>query len=226
MENNMEITVDVYGDFACFTQSDSKVERVTYDVITPSAARNILSSIYAKPKEFYYEILKIEVMKPIRYIDIRRNEVYKKATNEQKTSPLYACDIHTQRGTVFLKDVYYRIHAMIHKREDCQDPHVTEAGIYRQFMNRLEKGKCFQQPYLGQRECMCFFLPPDVNMIPIQESKDLGVMLYDIFSITNNIPLDTDNKKISGKIEPSYYHPYMINGVINVPRWGSKEIFR
>lgn len=225
VDNDYNICVDVMGDFACFAQSESKVEKSTYDVITPSAARNILSSIYAKPIEFWYEITRIEIMKPIHYIDIRKNEVYTKATDKQKKEPLYTEDIHTQRGTTYLTDVYYRIHARIHKREDCVAPHVTEKGIVEQFKRRVAKGKCFQQPYLGTRECMCFFAPVDDKMTPIQESKDLGIMLYDIFDITQNDVIDTGKKKTSATIKPSYYHPYMINGVINVPEWGSKEIF-
>lgn len=226
MSTENTIVIDIMGDFACFAQSDSKVEKVTYDVITPSAARNILCSIYHKPLEFYYEIIRIDVMKPIRYIDIRKNEVYVKATEKQKKVPLYTEDIHTQRGTTYLTDVYYRIYAQIHKRSDCYASHVTEKGIVEQFKRRVEKGKCFQQPYLGTRECMCFFSPVQEELVPIQESKDLGIMLYDVFDITKNVILNTDKKNLSGKIEPSYYHAYMINGVINVPRWGSNEIFR
>ena len=220
-----EVVVDIWGDFACFTMSDSKVERVTYPVITPSAARNILEAIYFKPVEFWYEVTKIEVMKPVKYIDIRKNEVYLKSTDKQKKEPIYVEDVHTQRGTTYLMDVYYRIHANIHKRIDCDNPKINDESLYAQFMQRMTKGKCFQQPYLGTRECMCFFAPPCADMKPIEESIELGIMLYDIFDITDNTVLNTDRKYKSGGIKPSYFKPVMRNGVINVPAWGSKEIY-
>lgn len=219
-----EIVVDVWGDFACFTQSDAKVERVTYDAPTPSACRGILSAIYCKPKEFYYEITQIEVMKPIRHMNVRRNEVKKKVND--KMEPLNVDEIHTQRGTVYLRDVYYRIYAKIHRRKDLLDEHVNEEGLKRQFDNRVKHGKCFYQPYLGQKECICFFSPVDETKMPISESLDLGITLYDIFDIRDNIPLDTSKKNASGHIAVSYYHPYMIAGVIKVPEYESKEVFR
>lgn len=221
-----EIMVDVWGEFACFTQSDAKVERVTYDAPTPSACRGILSAIYCKPKEFYYEITKIEVMNPIRYMNVRRNEVKKKVNEKSLEQPLIVDDIHTQRGTVYLRNVYYRIYARIHRREDLVDAHVTEDGLKRQFDSRVQHGKCFYQPYLGQKECICFFAPVDETKEPIPLSMDLGVTLYDIFDIRDNIPLDTSKKNASGHIAVSYYHPYMINGVIKVPEFESKEVFR
>lgn len=220
-----EVVVDVWGDFACFTQSDAKVERVTYDVPTPSACRGILSAIYCKPKEFYYEITRIEVMNPIRYIDIRRNEI-KKKINEKSLDPVNVDEIHTQRGTVYLRDVYYRIYANIHRRTDLDDPHVNEEGLKRQFENRVLHGKCFYQPYLGQKECLCYFSPVDENKMPMHYSKDLGITLYDIFDIRDNTPLDTSKKNASGHVAVSYYHPNMIDGVINIPAYESKEVFR
>lgn len=228
MNEEQEILkVDVFGDFACFTQSDAKVERASYPVITPSAARNILSAIYAKPVEFYYEIIGIDVMKPIRYFNMRMNEVIRKATKDNLEDPLMVDDLHTQRGTRFLYDVYYRIYFVMHKRDDCTDERVSQTGIQTQFKRRVNKGQCFYQPYLGMKGCMCFFTEPDLNMMPINESKDLGIMPYDVFDIENNIPLNTDKKaKVSGKVNLSYYHPYMINGHIDVPRWGSPEIFK
>lgn len=225
-ENNV-MSVDVFGDFACFTQSESKVERTSYPVITPSAARNILSAIYAKPVEFYYEVVGIDVMKPIRYFNMRMNEVIRKATEDNLFEPLMVEELHTQRGTRFLYDVYYRIHFVMHKRDDCKCKGVTLDGIQSQFMRRLRKGQCFYQPFLGMKGCMCFFSPPDENMEPIKESRDLGLMLYDTFDITDNVPLNTEKKaKKSGKINLSYYHPRMINGHIDVPKWGSWEIYR
>jgi CRISPR-associated protein Cas5d len=214
-----EVVVDVWGDFACFTQTESKVERVTYDVPTPSACRGVLSAIYCKPAEFYYEITKIEVMNPIRYLSMKRNEVMRKA--DKKHQPLYSEEIRTQRGTVYLRDVYYRIHARMIKRPDYNKPNAEEK-FRTQFTKRVERGKCFYQPFLGTKECMCFFGPPDMERCPTKEDRDLGIMLYDIFDIRDNTPLDTENG--TGNIRPSYYHPHMIKGVIQVPGYESGEI--
>ena len=113
----MEISVTVWGDLACFTSPTTKVERLTQPFPTPSAARGILSSIYCKPKEFHWEITRIEVLKPIRYISFKRNEV--KCTLSS-LEPISADDERTQRQTVFLYDVRYRITARIVPRSDFQ----------------------------------------------------------------------------------------------------------
>ena len=102
-----EIVFEVWGDFACFCPPYGKVERTTYPFPTPSAARGILSAIYSKPKEFYWQIHRIEVLRPIRYISFKRNEVKSKTALDY----LYADEDRTQRQTVALKDVRYRIAA-------------------------------------------------------------------------------------------------------------------
>lgn len=216
-----EIVVDVWGDYALFTRSETKVERITYDVPTPSACRGILSSIYFKPKEFHYQITSIEVMQPIRHINIKRNEIYTKI--DRKTHmPIVTNTVITQRNSIFLKDVYYRIHAKIvpHKA----DRYIPEISLYKQFEQRMNAGKCFEQPFLGTRECMAFFGPPDYTIKPIQESRDLGIMLYDIFDIRTAIPLDTYNN--TGSISPSYYHARMQDGIIMVPDYESDEVLK
>ncbi len=209
-----EICVDVWGDFACFTQADTKTERVTYDIPTPSACRGILSAIYAKPAEFYYEIRKIEVMKPVKRIGIKRNEVARKADKKLESIDVEA--ERTQRGTVFLKNVYYRIHALIIMRNDA-DERVNIEKLYNEFKRRVRKGKCFYQPYLGTRECLAYFSEPDPDKVPINQTEDFGMMLYDIFDISDNVPLDTENN--TGKTNIKYYHAYMENGVIRIPSY-------
>ena len=222
-----EICVDVWGDFALFCRPEQKVDRMTYDVPTPSGCRGILNAIYSKPDEFYYEIAEIDVMRPIRYVDIKKNEVRAKVQwKGEKTVPVDSAQQRTQRGNVYLKDVYYRIYANIVKRDDMQNPRINEAGLKKQFLKRVEKGKCFFQPYLGTKECMCFFGPPEENMKPISESKDLGVMLYDVFDIRSNIPLNTDPKNRTGGTVVSFYHPIMTNGVIKVPGYETEEVFK
>ena len=107
----MDIAVEVWGDLACFSPPYAKVERQTYPFPTPSAARGILSAIYSKPVEFHWAIKRIEVLNPIRYISIRRNEVEEKI--RKQCTPINADDERTQRQTIALQDVRYRITAEI-----------------------------------------------------------------------------------------------------------------
>ena len=103
------------------------------------------------------------------------------------------------------------------------DERVNTGKLVKEFNNRVNKGKCFYQPYLGNRECMCFFAHVDENKKPIPDSQDMGIMLYDIFDPNSIEPLDTSNG--AGCVSVTYYHPYMINGHVNVPAYGSPEVF-
>lgn len=105
----MEIVLEVWGDFACFARPESKVERLTYPVPTPSSVRGILSSVYSKPREFMWQVNRIEVLNPIRYISFKRNEVKSKVRDK----PIFTDDDRTQRQTVALRDVRYRFAASI-----------------------------------------------------------------------------------------------------------------
>ena len=131
--NKLEIVLEVWGDFACFSQPASKVERLTYPVPTPSAVRGILSSIYAKPREFYWQVNRIEVLNPIRYISFKRNEVKSKVRDK----PIYTDEDRTQRQTVALRDVRYRFAASICPREDFSG---TAAQLYDQALRRIRGG--------------------------------------------------------------------------------------
>lgn len=211
------VTVDLWGELASFTQSGAKVERRTYPVITPSAARGALCAIYMKPKEFYYQIRQIQVIQEGTRFTVRRNEVTRKA--DAKHHPIYVEENHTQRGTEYLHGVYYRITA-----EMIPIGGTDPKKIQTEFQQRLLSGKCFYQPFLGVKECMAFFAPVDEAKRPIEKSEDLGIMLYDIFDIRKNDVLDTSKKETS--ICVSYFHPYMIHGIINIPPYESHEIFK
>lgn len=162
-----EVIVEVWGDFACFTRPESKVERLTYPVMTPSAARGILSAIYSKPVEFYWQVRKIEVLNPVKYISFQRNEVINSKVSSMK--PVIVEDNRTQRQSVVLKDVRYRITAEIVKREDFDG---TTEQLYKQAMRRIENGKCFFQPSFGLREFVCYFSEP-TDIEPIKEDMTL-----------------------------------------------------
>lgn len=170
---NDEVCLEVWGDFACFAPPYGKVERLTYPVPTPSAVRGILSSIYAKKTEFYWQVTQIEVLNPIRYMSFQRNELKSavSAKPDMEKSILYTDEERTQRQTQVLKNVRYRIRARI-----CPRP--LYAGsleqLYRQAMRRIRSGKTFMQPCLGLREFVCYFEESDGSRPPIDVSMDLG----------------------------------------------------
>lgn len=209
----MEVVVEVWGDFACFTSPYSKVERLTYAVPTPSACRGILSSIYSKPVEFYWQINRIEILKPIQYISFKRNEV--KVTTSNK--PIGARDEQTQRQTIALKDVRYRIAASICPRLEFQG---TREQLYEQAFRRIRNGKCFLQPSLGLREFVAYFEESDGSRKPEDINMDMGLMTYDIF--------DLHDYKIRKKTKPqvSLYHAVVNHGVIEVPSFDSPEVLK
>ena len=154
------LAVEVEGPLACFTRPELKTERVSYPVMTPSAARGVLEAIYWKP-EFDYVITAIEVLRPIRWASIRRNEVTSMVTLDwvrgAMADPAQRFDVaadRDQRNTVFLRDVAYRIHAQVRPRPHAGFP---EAAYREQFRRRVDRGACFSQPFLGTRECSAAF---------------------------------------------------------------------
>ena len=228
IRDSADICVDVWGDFAMFTRPDSKVERVTYNIPTPSACRGILNAIYSKPIEFYYEITQIEIMKPIRTISVKKNEIKVKADSSKIQDDGYFIDTseHTQRMSTYLCDVYYRIHAKIIRQENAP-ANININSLKSQFERRVAKGKCFFQPALGVRECICYFSEPDLNIKPLQEDADFGIMLYDVFDITKDNSektLDTRKKTQNLCTQISFFEAKMRNGIINIPAWDSGEL--
>ena len=209
----MQISIDVWGDFACFSQPISKVERLTYPVITPSAARGVLSAVYSKPKEFYWQVNRIEVLNPIRYISFKRNEVKDKVSSK----PIYSDDSRTQRQTTALRDVHYRITATICPQPDFQG---SVQQLYAQAVRRIEAGKCFVQPSLGIREFVAYFEMSDGKKQPIPQDMDLGFMVYDVFDLHDC----TVKKKTTPML--SLYHAMMRQGVIEVPPFDSNEVLK
>jgi CRISPR-associated protein Cas5d len=209
-----EIVLEVWGDFACFSRPESKVERLSYPVMTPSAARGILSAVYSKPVEFYWQVKKIEVLRPIRYISFKRNEVINSKIGT-KPKPILVEDTRetgaehrTQRQSVVLKDVRYRITAEIIKRDSFRG---SLEQLYEQAQRRINSGKCFYQP--------CYFDNPG-DLKPIEESLDLGIMLYDVF--------DLHKFEVTKKAEPyiSLFHAKMENGVIEIPEFDSELVLK
>lgn len=204
------VCLRVWGDNACFTRPEMKVERVSYDVMTPSAARGILEAILWKPA-IRWQITRIDVLKPIRWESVRRNEVGTVISN--RSSGLYIEKARQQRAGLFLRDVDYLIHA----RFDLTDKAGREDNplkFYQMFRRRAGKGQCFNQPYLGCREFSAAFTladPEEGLPVPIPESRDLGWMLYDM-DHSGSEPL------------PRFFRVAMDNGTIQVPAWDSSEV--
>lgn len=229
-QNYVDVCVDVWGEFAMFTRPESKVERTTYLVPTPSACRGILNAIYSKPVEFYYEIRQIEIMNQPRLLTLRRNEVNAKADVSKCTKVfdyhLMRDDMNTQRMCTYLRDVYYRIHARMILQKDKMGQ-IDVRALQSQFRRRVSGGKCFYQPVLGCRECMCYFSLPDMTKKPCSWTESLGLMLYDVFDITKHDPLDTRSaaqKKGCGETMVSFFDAQIVDGVMQVPPFDSNEI--
>ncbi|MCF7855618.1 MAG: type I-C CRISPR-associated protein Cas5c [Candidatus Pacebacteria bacterium] len=199
--------LEVSGPFACFTRPEMKVERVSYDVITPSAARAIFDAILWKPA-LAWRIRRIEVLAPIRWTSVRRNEVGKVASTRSQGIFIDDGKTRQQRASLLLRDVKYRLHAefdYIPPERRCKasnpvpdclldgqeaadlkkpeaKPDESEAKYTAMFERRARKGQCFNQPYLGCREFSADFRlvdPRSDPATPIAETRDLGWMFYD-----------------------------------------------
>ena len=204
MNNSNLITLRVWGDFACFTRPEMKVERVSYPVMTPSAARGILEAVFWEP-QMYYLIDSIRVVKRGQWISIRRNEVTRVISldsaktwmhSPEKTSPIQAgggAEDGTQRNMLALQDVEYLITAEVRLTPLAQPPRDNLAKYLREIEGRARAGKCFHRPGLGMREFAADFdWEPDADAAlarraselsqPVpQANEPLGLMLYDLF---------------------------------------------
>lgn len=205
----------VWGDYACFTRPEMKVERVSYDVMTPSAARGIMESIHWKPA-IKWVVDSIRVLNEIRFDNVRRNEVGSKipAGNVKKAmkgEPVvlcqYASEDRQQRATLLLRDVAYVIEAHF-EMTDKAEPQDTPEKHYAIITRRARQGQCFQQPYLGCREFPARFrFIEEDEPVPhsmLKGEKDLGWMLLDI---------DHEND-----MNPLFFRATMKDGLIEIPR--------
>ena len=205
------VKLKVWGDYACFTRPEMKVERVSYDVMTPSAARGILEAVYWKPS-LRWVVDKIHIMNPIKFDNIRRNEVSNiiPVTNVSRAMKkgsgnlrMLIEDNRQQRAAMVLRDVEYIIEAHFDYTSDEDHNDGKHLDI---FNRRAAKGQCFHRPYLGCREFAASFelMEGDVPASALEGKKDLGWMLYD---------LDYE----SG-MTPEFFRPVMKDGIINCNR--------
>lgn len=206
------IQLEVWGDYALFSRPELKVERMSYDVPTPSAARGLVEAIYYHPG-LRWHIDRVYVLKPIRFVSVRRNEVDSKllasaarAAAQGSKVPLYVAGSQSivQRASLVLQKVHYVIEAhftMTERAAPGDNPGKFQDIVTR----RMERGQCFHTPYLGCREFPAYFRRWPGGPIPtIDDTRDLGLMLYDFDY--------TDLKNIT----PTYFRARLDHGVVNM----------
>lgn len=212
------VTLRVWGDYACFTRPEMKVERVSYDVMTPSAARGILEAVYWQ-HAIRWVIEKIHVIRPIRFTNIRRNEVgckipdgkVRSAMKTGEAISIFIEDERQQRAATVLRDVEYVIEAHYEFTGSDDD---NPGRHHEVFTRRASKGQCFHRPVLGCREFPARFdlIEGDIPQSKLEGMCDLGWMLYDI--------------DFSDGMKPLFFKAVMKDGVVEVPPPGSPEVKR
>ncbi len=219
MNETAKVRVKVWGDYALFSRPEFKVERVSYPVITPSAARGVLEAIFWKP-EFRYQITRIGILKPGRQTSILRNEI----GSRQGKNPIVVERDRQQRTSLILKDVAYIIEADIYLRPHATDP------VYKytdQFRRRVERGQYHHTPYLGTREFAAFFEPAS-DEIPPPLNLDVGTILFDIAFVADKKRKELTFKRpgeerpIPGYVQALFFHARIANGWLDVPQ----ELYR
>jgi CRISPR-associated protein Cas5d len=244
MSNSPPLEVKVWGDFACFTRPEFGVERVSYEVMTPSAARGVLSAIFWKP-EFNWRVLEIRVLPSVarsvggtrledeadapayRHHSILRNEINTRQTERTARGwtnagdGYYADEDRAQRHTLALRDVAYVIRAEMQLQPHADAP---VQKYVEQFKRRVARGQCHHQPYFGTREFSAFFSPPD-DETPIPINADLGLMLFDLeFATSKDGALeyfthDADGARaVRGSAQPKFFPARLEDGVLRVPQ--------
>ena len=218
--------IEVRGDYACFTRPEMKVERVSYDLITPSAARAVFEAILWKPS-IRWRITQIEVLQPVRWASVRRNEVGAVASSRNALTAmgkghgdlaLYVEDERQQRASLFLRDVAYRLHAEM--QMVGEDARANPNKYIAMFNRRVEAGQCVNQPYLGCREFAAAFravelvadgqggwcVGPDEPSALDDWSPDLGWMFYDMDFAAKPTP------------QPRFFRAQVQRGVLDLSR--------
>ena len=230
------IKILIEGDYALFSRPELKVERVSYDVPTVSALCGLIKSVYWKPA-VEYVIDEIVIFNPIRFINIRRNEctsvislrnMQAQMCGEDKSPVIYTSEDRTQRNSLVLKNVKYgvRFHLSMTGNKS-ERPDDTVDKHYSILCERLKKGQWFRQPCLGCSE----FPAKKIELVSefdygqispeLRGDRDLGYMVYNLRFADNSKPVngDWDKPVFSNRADAAYYHPHIINGVINVEKY-------
>lgn len=236
--------LEVSGAFACFTRPEMKVERVSYDVMTPSAARAVFEAILWKPG-IRWQVSKIEVLNPIQWINLRRNEVGAVASTRNVETAmksgtgqlaLYVEDERQQRAGLFLRDVKYRIHASFELRDPSfhksNFPHLSKRTVnadegdlekepnpmvkfMTMFQRRAAKGQCVNQPYLGCREFGADFKLVEPKGCLSPPIPETRDLGYMLYDLDYRNPAEP---------KPHFFRARLVNGVVDVPAWESEEV--
>lgn len=226
MQQRARVQVKVWGDYACFTRPEFKVERISYPVMTPSAARGVLEAIFWKP-EFRYEIRRIGVLKLGKQDAILRNEL----KSVQSKKPIVIENDRQQRTSLILKDVAYWLEADIVLRPRATDP----VFKYRdQFNRRVDRGQYNHVPYLGTREFAAFFSRPDEQDQVEPINMDIGTMLFDLAYVEDPSKPEMEfirhdessSRVVSGYAQPLFFQARIENGWLNVPKEKYDELYR
>ena len=222
-QNDELIKINVGAEYACFSRPEFKVERVSYPVITPSAARGVLDAVFWKP-EFRYEIRRIGILKSGSQSVILRNEL----ADRQGGQPYYVEERRQQRSSLMLRNVEYRIEAEIRLRPHCVD------SIYKyldQFRRRVDKGQHYHAPYLGTRECAAYVTPTN-NEEPQALDLSIGTMLFDIAFIESNKRTELEFKRpgretpVAGYAQALFFPAHVKDGWLKVPEEKYRELYR
>ena len=236
--------LEVSGNLACFTRPEMKVERISYDVITPSAARAVFDAILWKPS-IRWQVSKIEVLNPIKWINIRRNEVGSIASTRNIEGAIksgtgqlgmYIEDERQQRAGLFLRDVQYRLHASFELRDPSLHkphfPHLSKRAVnagetdmdnepnqtvkfMTMFERRTAKGQCVNQPYLGCREFAADFRLVEPEGPSSRAISETRELGYMLYDLDYRNPDDP---------RPRFFRASLVNGVVSVPTWDSEEV--
>jgi CRISPR-associated protein Cas5d len=225
--------LEVWGELACFSRPEMKVERFSYPVITPSAARGIFDAIYAKPAEFRWQVDRVDVLSPPSYIALRRNEMKGKASTAlfskwaksgTPPEPLFADSDdettgRTQRQTMALRDVRYRLYAHI---EPWSEHEARRTAFDEQFRRRASKGKCFFQPYFGCREFPAWYELLEngaAASAPYPLDLDIGLMVYDVFDLAQ--PGSATSRPYI-----TLFHASVVAGVMKIPPYNDPAVIK
>ncbi|NPV58448.1 MAG: type I-C CRISPR-associated protein Cas5 [Actinobacteria bacterium] len=218
-----KVGVEVFGEYACFSRPEFKVERISYPVITPSAARGVLEAIFWKP-EFRYEIRRIGIIRLGKQISLMRNEIDRRQAN----TPILVEACRQQRTSLILKDVAYLIEAEINVKIDVSG---SLAKYIEQFNRRVERGQYHHTPYLGNREFPAFFSAP-INK-PISLNCDIGNMLFDIAYIEDESMEEIEfikherygSRKVKGYTKALFFNACIRDGWLDVPQDKYEEVY-
>lgn len=207
------VSVKVWGPLACFTMPEFGVERVSYPTMTPTAAVGILDAIYWKP-EFRWRVSAIDTLRPVRHIQLRRNEITARQTLATAKRWMIGADDgldvaaeRTQRATLALADVAYVIWAHAELRSGVAENH---AKFRDQLRRRVDRGQCFERPYLGCREFVCDFGPPGDDDTAIEWTEDIGPMIHSVYS-------GDSDPRVAAEASPIFFDAVLRHGRLVVP---------